>query len=379
MPQVIAIDQPNTATKPATSFLGLIPGILLLAAVGYAGKFIEQFIARYGKSHHLVLPNIEYVLWAILIGLLIANTVGVPESSVAASPPTSSGSRPASSCSAPASSSATSPSSAASPSSSSSSRSVSASLHDLASAAPSNSSPSSSRCSPSAPPSAASPPSSPAGRHRSRRGRLLLRHRRHPRPRRHLPLRLPAHRPRAPPQRPRLRRLDRPRRRQHRRSHRRRSPLLRRRRQSRRPRQNLPQRHDRLRRPRLRYLLGPQRSGRRNPEQGRLPLDQVPQVRPRLPPHLALASVGFFSKPGLLAIGNLSRWAFLLTFAGVGLTHQLPRTLQTRRPPLPRRSHRRSRHRRHHPRQKCLVGPFLTVAFKLFILLHQLHHNAMNG
>ena len=32
-----------------------------------------------------------------------------------------------------------------------------------------------------------------------------------------------------------------------------------------------------------------------------------------------LATVGFFSKPGLLAIGNLSRWAFLLTFAGVGL------------------------------------------------------------
>ena len=42
--------------------------------VGYGGKFIEQFIARYGKSHHLVLPNIEYVLWAILIGLIIANT-----------------------------------------------------------------------------------------------------------------------------------------------------------------------------------------------------------------------------------------------------------------------------------------------------------------
>jgi uncharacterized integral membrane protein (TIGR00698 family) len=56
----------------------LIPGILLLAAVGYAGKFIEQFIARYGKAHHLVLPNIEYVLWAILIGLAISNTIGVP-------------------------------------------------------------------------------------------------------------------------------------------------------------------------------------------------------------------------------------------------------------------------------------------------------------
>jgi uncharacterized integral membrane protein (TIGR00698 family) len=58
--------------------LSLIPGILLLAVVGYAGKFIEQFIAAYGKSHHLVLPNIEYVLWAILIGLVISNTIGVP-------------------------------------------------------------------------------------------------------------------------------------------------------------------------------------------------------------------------------------------------------------------------------------------------------------
>ena len=58
--------------------LGLLPGIALLAAVGYAGKFIEQSIARYGKAHHQILPNIEYVLWAILIGVLIANTVGLP-------------------------------------------------------------------------------------------------------------------------------------------------------------------------------------------------------------------------------------------------------------------------------------------------------------
>src|ERR1700756_1347513 len=58
--------------------LRLVPGLLLLAAVGFAGKVIEQSIARYGKAHHLTLPNIEYVLWAILIGLVIANTVGVP-------------------------------------------------------------------------------------------------------------------------------------------------------------------------------------------------------------------------------------------------------------------------------------------------------------
>src|SRR5260370_40215903 len=56
----------------------LVPGLFLLIAVGYAGKFVEQSIARYGKAHHLTLPNIEYVLWAILIGLVISNTVGIP-------------------------------------------------------------------------------------------------------------------------------------------------------------------------------------------------------------------------------------------------------------------------------------------------------------
>ncbi len=59
-------------------FVAAIPGVLLLVAVGYAGKAVEQAIARYGKAHHLVLPNIEYVLWAILFGAVIANTVGLP-------------------------------------------------------------------------------------------------------------------------------------------------------------------------------------------------------------------------------------------------------------------------------------------------------------
>jgi len=58
--------------------VSLLPGLLLLAAVGYAGKFIEQSIAHYTKANHIVFPNIEYVLWAIVIGLVIANTVGVP-------------------------------------------------------------------------------------------------------------------------------------------------------------------------------------------------------------------------------------------------------------------------------------------------------------
>jgi uncharacterized integral membrane protein (TIGR00698 family) len=59
-------------------FIELLPGLVLLAAIGYLGKVTEQGIARYGKAHHLSLPNIEYVLWAIVYGLVIANTVGIP-------------------------------------------------------------------------------------------------------------------------------------------------------------------------------------------------------------------------------------------------------------------------------------------------------------
>jgi len=52
--------------KPA-GFVRLIPGVILLTAIGYAGKVTEQSIAAYGKAHHLALPNIEYVLWSHLI------------------------------------------------------------------------------------------------------------------------------------------------------------------------------------------------------------------------------------------------------------------------------------------------------------------------
>src|ERR1700751_959373 len=77
MADSVVLPQPRAISLP-NRIIALVPGVLLLAAVGYTGKFIEQFIARYGKAHHVVLPNIEYVLWAILIGLIISNTIGVP-------------------------------------------------------------------------------------------------------------------------------------------------------------------------------------------------------------------------------------------------------------------------------------------------------------
>jgi uncharacterized integral membrane protein (TIGR00698 family) len=67
---------------PAPSAIGalvrLLPGVLLLWVIGYAGKLTEQSIAAYGRAHHLTLPNIEYVLWAIVFGLIVSNTIGVP-------------------------------------------------------------------------------------------------------------------------------------------------------------------------------------------------------------------------------------------------------------------------------------------------------------
>jgi len=68
-----------TTLNPLTRVLRLIPGVALLAAIGFAGKVIEQSINRYVKAHHIVFPNIEYVLWAIVIGLLISNVLSVPK------------------------------------------------------------------------------------------------------------------------------------------------------------------------------------------------------------------------------------------------------------------------------------------------------------
>jgi uncharacterized membrane protein YadS len=56
-----------------------IPGVLLLAVIGFAGKLLEQSINGYAKANHLVIPNIEYVLWAIAIGLLVSNTLTIPK------------------------------------------------------------------------------------------------------------------------------------------------------------------------------------------------------------------------------------------------------------------------------------------------------------
>src|SRR5215475_2664492 len=78
MASSVAVVQVRPANQ-ALQLLKLAPGIALLGAIGYAGKLLERNVGTYAKAHHWVFPNIEYVLWAILIGLLISNTVGVPQ------------------------------------------------------------------------------------------------------------------------------------------------------------------------------------------------------------------------------------------------------------------------------------------------------------
>ena len=62
-----------TSTRPHD----YVPGILLLIGVGLLGKYVQVWWNTLAKHHHWTVPDIEYLLWAIVIGLLITNTVGL--------------------------------------------------------------------------------------------------------------------------------------------------------------------------------------------------------------------------------------------------------------------------------------------------------------
>jgi uncharacterized integral membrane protein (TIGR00698 family) len=64
-------------TFPTKNVLAYVPGVLLLIAIGLLGKYAQIWWNALAKREHWTVPDIEYVLWAILIGILITNTVGV--------------------------------------------------------------------------------------------------------------------------------------------------------------------------------------------------------------------------------------------------------------------------------------------------------------
>jgi len=70
---------PQDATaplKPASS-LALLPGVALLFGIGLLGKVLEHSLTAVSTARHLHLPHIEYVLWAIILGLTVSNLIGV--------------------------------------------------------------------------------------------------------------------------------------------------------------------------------------------------------------------------------------------------------------------------------------------------------------
>ena len=68
---------PAPARTWATTALRYLPGLLLLL-VGVVGTFAQTGLRSVATATGTRLPDVEYVLWAIVIGLVIRNTVGVP-------------------------------------------------------------------------------------------------------------------------------------------------------------------------------------------------------------------------------------------------------------------------------------------------------------
>jgi uncharacterized integral membrane protein (TIGR00698 family) len=70
-------DSTAEATFASRNLLDCVPGVLLLIAIGLLGKYAEVWWTSIARHQHWTVPDIEYVLWTILFGLLVANTVGV--------------------------------------------------------------------------------------------------------------------------------------------------------------------------------------------------------------------------------------------------------------------------------------------------------------
>src|ERR1700761_2200459 len=76
--RTIPLPLDTTPARPLwRQLLALIPGTALLFAVGLAGKGVES-LGHSLRSRHIPFPQVEYVLWAILLGLAIGNAVRLP-------------------------------------------------------------------------------------------------------------------------------------------------------------------------------------------------------------------------------------------------------------------------------------------------------------
>jgi uncharacterized integral membrane protein (TIGR00698 family) len=75
-PTRVAPPSSTAPLKPA-SLAALLPGVALLFGIGLLGKLLEHTFNLLRTEYHLRLPQIEYVLWAIILGLIVSNSFGV--------------------------------------------------------------------------------------------------------------------------------------------------------------------------------------------------------------------------------------------------------------------------------------------------------------
>jgi len=73
----IPTSTPAPASRPRR-LAALLPGTALLFGIGLAAKGLESLSLWLRTAHHIPVPHIEYVLWAIILGLLVSNTVTLP-------------------------------------------------------------------------------------------------------------------------------------------------------------------------------------------------------------------------------------------------------------------------------------------------------------
>jgi len=76
----IVADQTEPAEEASftsSNLLTYLPGVLLLIAIGLLGKYAQVWWNSLAKHEHWTVPDIEYVLWAIVFGLLVTNTIGL--------------------------------------------------------------------------------------------------------------------------------------------------------------------------------------------------------------------------------------------------------------------------------------------------------------
>jgi uncharacterized membrane protein YadS len=77
----VVVDQTDPAGEEASftsrNLLAYVPGVLLLIAIGLLGKYAQMWWNSLAHHEHWTVPDIEYVLWAIVIGLVATNAIGL--------------------------------------------------------------------------------------------------------------------------------------------------------------------------------------------------------------------------------------------------------------------------------------------------------------